>query len=133
MDKNIAAILRENTKTVHVMLHVGKGDDPVIKTYTYVTTLDLEPSDLVVIDANGICRVAEVMRVDNDLEIEPNSSIKYKWVIAKVDTKAYNADMVRNTEIERRLAGVYRKNARAAYAQQFLEGVDAETVALVKG
>lgn len=129
MDKNIAAILREDTKTVKVV----HFNDPSCKGYTYVTNMALEPDDLVVVDSAGALKVAKVVQVDDDLEIQPNSTIKYKWVIDKIDTKPYNADMERNSEIERRLAGAYRQNARAAFAQQFLAGVDAENLALVKG
>ncbi len=132
MDKNIAAILREDAKTCAVSF---EDNGSMSKPYTYVTHLPLEVGDFVVVPCgvnNGL-KIAEVVRVDNDLEIEPNSDVKYKWVADVIDVKAARENRDRNVEIERMLASSYRVNARQAYAQQFLSNADPKVLALVKG
>jgi hypothetical protein len=134
MDKNIAAILREDTKTIKVRffneqgLASGSG-------YTYITHLDVKEGDCVVVPAGGsdVFKVCEVSEVNEDLDIEPNSDIKYKWVIDVVNTEAAQANYQRNKEIESMLAASYRVNARQAYANQFLANADPKVLALVKG
>ena len=133
MDKNNAAILRDDAKTCTVAFQSENGS--MSSPYTYVTHLALEVGDLVVVPSgnhNGL-KIAEVMTVDDDLEIEPNSDIKYKWVADVIDVKAARENRDRNMEIEKMLASTYRVNARQAYAQQFLSNADPKVIALVKG
>jgi hypothetical protein len=133
MDKNIAAILREDARTVSVCFDIT-GNELLGKLYTYVTHLDLAVDDLVIVPAGSDdLKVAKVALVADDLEIEPNSDIKYRWIVAKVDVEAHRANMARNKEIEAMLAHSYRMNARQAYAAQFLTGADPKVLALVKG
>jgi acetolactate synthase small subunit len=133
MDKNIAAILREDAKTCTVAFQNENGS--MSAAYTYVTHLALEVGDLVVVPSgnHNSLKIAEVMTVDDDLEIEPNSDIKYKWVADVIDVKAARENRDRNMEIEKMLASTYRVNARQAYAQQFLSNADPKVIALVKG
>lgn len=133
MDKNIAAILREDTKTVKVTFedsYEGRS-----KPYTYVTNLDLVAGDRVIVASGNDTnyKMATVHSVDSDLEVQPNASLKYKWVVAKIDFEGYLKNMARNEEIEKLISKTYRTNARQAYAQQFLAGAAPEVVALVKG
>lgn len=132
MDKNIAAILREDAKTCAVQFEDG---GLVSQPYTYVTHLDLKIGDCVVVPAGSkdALKIAEVVRVDDDLNIEPNASVKYKWVVDVVNVEAARENRDRNAEIEKMLASSYRTNARQAYAQQFLSGADPKVLALVKG
>ena len=134
MDKNIAAILREDTKTVKVTFS-DNFDGVRSRPYTYVSSIALEVGDTVIVASGSESnyKMATVYSVDDDLEIEPNSTTKYKWIVAKVDFAAYERNMARNAEIEKLLAQTYRANARQAYAQQFLIGAAPEVMALVKG
>lgn len=131
MDKNIAAILREDTKTCKVTFL----DSSTTTGYTYITHLDVKVDDYVVVQtgSNGALKVAQISGVDDDLEIEPNSDMKFKWVIDIIDIEAARANQARNQEIERMLASTYRTNARQAYAAQFLSGADPKVIELVKG
>ena len=130
MDKNIAAILREDTKTCKVTFSGVVGN-----AYTYITHIPLEVGDWVVVPVgqNADLKVVEVESVDDDLNVEPNCDTKYKWVVCKIDMDAHRDNMARNREIESMLASTYRVNARQAYAQQFLAGADPKVLALVKG
>jgi hypothetical protein len=134
MDKNIAAILREDTKTIKVKFfnQDGVANGPA---YTYITHLDVKEGDCVVVPAGSsdIFKVCEVYEVNEDLDIEPNSDIKYKWVIDVVDTDAAQENFRRNKEIETMLPSSYRVNARQAYANQFLVNADPKVLALIKG
>lgn len=144
MDKNIAALLREDAKTVHVTFDVDMNmhypvdeddlDDapapkgykaaPVkAKTYTYVTHFDVRPGDVLVVPAAGQIKLVTVQRVDDEVTVEPNSPTRYTWVISKVDMLAHNANETRNIEIETAVADAYRNNLRKSFAQQILAGV----------
>lgn len=133
MDKNIAAILREDTKTVSVAFLNENGT--ASRAYTYVTHLDVKAGDFVVVPAghHELWKIGEVLGVDEDLNIEPNADVKYKWVVSVIDAEAWRANHARNQEIEKMLTNSYRVNARQAYAQQFLTNADPKVLALVKG
>ena len=142
MDKNIAALLREDARTVHVSFDQLAEDfddedtqpktawtssrpkSPSAKTYTYVTNLPLQIGDTVVVEAQGKINLAFIRRVDEDVKIEPNSSTTYRWVIAKVDTTGHEANIERNKAIEQAVSDAYRNNLRRSFAQQILSGVD---------
>lgn len=133
MDKNIAAILREDTRTCQICFEL-EADAPLGRAYTYVTHLSLAPGDLVVVPvASAGWKIGKVISVDEDLLIEPNCDIKFKWVIDRVDMEEYRANQERNKEIESMLAASYRVTARQAYAAQFLTNADPKVLALVKG
>lgn len=143
MDKNIAALLREDARTVHVVFEkaITEFEDldaperpparksptqsPKVKTYTYVTHLPLVKGDSVIVEAAGRLCLAFVEHVDDEVDIEPNASTAYRWVISKLDMQAHEANMDRNKEIEKTVADAYRNNMRKSFAQQILSGVDA--------
>ena len=145
MDKNIAALLRRDTKTVYVTydkdevvelasveadyrLAVVRGEISQSeaqrelnavrvpnarsvhlrgvkgKTHTYVTHLDVEAGDPIVVTAAGEVKIAYVVAGDKEVKIEPNSTREYSWVISKIDMKAYEANMARNAQIEMAVA-----------------------------
>lgn len=133
MDKNIAAILREDTKTISVQFINENG--ATSRNYTYITHLDVVVGDFVVVPSGGhdMWKICEVTEVHEELNIEPNSDIKYKWVVDVINAQAARDNQARNKEIESMLAASYRVNARQAYAQQFLSGADPKVLALVKG
>ncbi len=130
MDKNVAALLREDARTVHVLYfetRVGEGFNinPTPKTYTYVTHFDLKVDDKVVVMAGGQFKLALVKKVDDEVKIDPNDAIKYAWVIAKVDMDAHDANMARNRQIEDSVADAYRKSLRRSFSEQVLGALPA--------
>jgi hypothetical protein len=134
MDKNIAAILREDAKTISVQF-MNENGVAVSRNYTYITHLNVSIGDWVVVPSgsNDMWKICEVSEVHEDLAIEPNSDTKYKWVIDVIDARAAQSNQARNKEIEGMLAASSRVNARQAYAQQFLSNADPKVIALVKG
>ena len=96
VDPNIAAIMREDARTVDIKLN-GVPDN-----LTYVTNLELELDDYVVVPnskGNGF-NVGVVVGVHDDLQIPPNADIFYKWVVARLDLAEYLANIERNGVIE---------------------------------
>lgn len=119
MDKNIAALLRHDTKTIGVVFDEQSGQ----KDYTYVTHLQVVKGDRVVVDARGELKVAYVSRVDSELAIEPNSNTCFKWVIDVVDMVAAMENDEKNIEIEQTCAKAYQRNLRRSFADTILSGL----------
>ncbi len=153
MDKNIAALMREDTRTVKVSFDqvaeefdeietpsrfsTQRAKAPNAKQYTYVTDLPLERGDTVVVEAKGLLVVAFVREVDDQVNIEPNSDTAYRWVVAKVDLASYAKNMERNREITDLVTEAYKANLRRSFSQQILSGIgDSQrerVTALLKG
>lgn len=160
MDKNIAALLRQDARTVHVVMNMDDalenhldqdfvwphGADanvieeakrkiranrspafairPGIKTYTYVTHLDVRAGDTVIAEAAGQVKLVKVVRVDSEVKIEPNDTIEYGWLIGKVDMEAYISNRQRNEQIAAAVAGAMRNNLRRGFAQSVLAQIE---------
>lgn len=140
MDKNIVALVRDDTKTVKVKFFPDKYasvesvlpramlvelDD--IKLYKYVTTLDLKPSDLCMVYVGCAPKIVEVQVVDETLEIEPNSSVEYKWIQSKIDDSYAQQLNEQNEEMRKILEEGYRTNTRRQFREVFMQSVDQET------
>jgi fumarylacetoacetate (FAA) hydrolase family protein len=69
---------------------VGVAFDPFGKVYTYLTILDLEEGQEVIVGTSNDNRlqVVTVVRVDEDPNIDPKSQIKYGWVLSTAGTTA---------------------------------------------
>jgi len=124
VDKNIAALMRHDARTVHVVLSNTSGDGWNTKHYTYVSHLALVPGDQIVVPVNDGTCIALVKKIDDTVKIEPNSDITYKWVITKIDMAAHEANMQRNKDIESMVADAYRESLRASFSQRVLESMD---------
>jgi len=148
MDKNIAALLREDARTVHVLFPYDNGgigqNDARLQgqskvaahpneglqqwedgrpLYTYVTDLALKIDDYVVVPARGQFKLAMVKRVDDAVEIEPNADMAYAWVIGLVDVAKYDANLARNKEIEATVSKAYKARLKSSFAEEILHGV----------
>ena len=128
MERNIAALMREDAKTISVVF-INRNADDTNKQYTYVTHLDLEPGDLAVVETPNGPAVVKVVCVHEDLAIEPGQSMKMKWVMDKVDTESYKANTQKNEEIEKFMATSYRANVRNSFKTMMLAQLDPESAA----
>lgn len=156
MDKNLAAFLRTNLKTVSVRFFqdpfVDKrggdfapstllGDDAIVrmstKAYTYITDLELKMGDLVVVYVQGIPKVVVVDTAHSDLQIQPNEDTAYKWIVAKVDTSQYQKNLLLDMEITKTVSASYTQNVRKQFQNMLLTQMDEESknkvLALVEG
>jgi hypothetical protein len=89
--------------------------------------LDLKPDDVVVVYAVGIPKIAMVMIVDEEVDIQPNDKIAYKWVVAKVDFTSYLENMKKNSTIQRTVSKAYKKNTRKQFASLLLAELPEES------
>lgn len=110
MDKNIAAILRNDARTVHVRF------DQNGKLYTYVTHLAIKEGDFVIVQVECHLKVVEVIKVDEELEIDPNSDIKYHWIVDRVDLESHQENEAKNAKISKTLGKAYQANLRRSFA-----------------
>lgn len=141
MDKNIATFLREDTKTVGVrfiqdtfdknsqdyraVTLLGSDDYRLsTKVYTYVTDLELKEKDLVVVFAQGVPKIVVVDRVDEEISIQPNDDVEYKWIVCKIDLTQYNENLMKNAEIVRTVGQSYKKNVRRQFQAMVTEGLE---------
>lgn len=82
----LLTLVCESIKTVEVVFNFGTPD--TVKTYTYLTILDLvEEQDVIVETPQGL-KLAQVCNVHEEPEIEPNDPLEYKWVVGTDSTKA---------------------------------------------
>lgn len=131
-EKNIAAMLREDAKTIRVTFNPtryenewAKGQDHAQeKLYNYVTHFDVSVGDMVLVEAAGQMKVVQVVNVDDGVKIEPGADYALRWVVMKIDLAEHNANMERNALIEQMVQEAYQKNLRRSFAQQILAGVD---------
>ena len=94
-----------------------------------------EPSNLVEKPLGNVCPnrfgVAVIVVVDDEVTIEPDSDIRYSWVIGIVDLDDYNE------LIDRQYASAYKHNARrqfaAAVLAQLPDSARNDIAALLKG
>ncbi len=140
IERNIAALLREDAKTIRVRFYESQYDKvrrennsiandtmetfTSQKVYSYVTDLELELGNMVVVEAAGQFKVALVVEVDDSVKVEPGHEYQLRWVVCRIDTTAYEQNMKRNKEIEELVQQAYQKNLRRSFAQQILAGVD---------
>lgn len=140
MDKNIAAFLRPEAKTVAVRFFQDKfkdiaekmtllGDEVSLspQAYTYVTDLNVQVGDLVIVYAVSVPKVVMVVQVDNNLDLEPNDTVEYKWVVAKVDMSPYIDNCKKNALINRTIAKAYKNNMRKQFTDLFFASMDEDS------
>ena len=143
MEKNLAAFLREDTKTVGVRFIkdlfanyanyqqtlLGEDSNPIqlsIREYTYVTDIPLEVGDNVIVFAQDIPKLVIVTRVDDRLNINPKDTVEYKWVVSKVDYSNYNNNIAKNQDIKDLVIESYKKNVKNQFKDMVLAGLDAK-------
>jgi hypothetical protein len=72
----------------------------------------------------GKLEVVRVDRVDNTVDLAPNSGTETRWVIAKVDLLAYSQLMDRNGQITAATTRAYRKSMQRSFAERILGDMD---------
>jgi hypothetical protein len=120
IDKNISAFLREGAHTVDISFE----NNNAANAYTYITDLALEKGDVVLVKGGEELKVGFVNSVHDDLRIEPDSSIRYKWVMGKIDLTYFLENEKKNEEIDELIKTAYRGNMKRSFAQQVLAGLD---------
>lgn len=152
MDKNIAALLNEEAFTIKVRfvdpsftqedqqrkpasLNLGMTSADAMlqgrlsqREYTYVATdRFIVVGDFVVVPTRDLFHVAYVSSVDEDLDIEPNETVEYKWVVSKLDLEDYKSRMEKVRDIKKTLSVAYKQNTRKQFASLLISSLDEET------
>ena len=83
--------MREDSFTIGVRFPLEHGNKILSeKEYTYVCDIkEVVVGSTVLVKANGRPTIAYVTRVDDGVCIEPGQTIKYSWVIDRVDQEEY--------------------------------------------
>lgn len=139
-EKNIAALVREDTYTIKVRFfqefdnkplaheHVtllGEELRPSRTAYTYVSSIpDIKVNDYVVVYAQGVPKLVIVTEVSTSVEIELNDTKKYSWVVCKVDFGLYMQEMAKNMVIENTVSKAYKNNVRRQFKNMILANLD---------
>jgi hypothetical protein len=135
---NVAALLREDTRTIAVAFPKGvdypnqalaEGSMVDIEEfdkryYAYVTDFDLKEGDAVLVEAAGSIKVAIVCKVDDTVKIDPGLQYELRWVIQKLDFSHHQENLIKNEEIKGLVQQAYQRNLRRSFAQQLLAGLD---------
>ena len=127
MDKNAVAFIRNDVISLHVVFPEPSGVSGFPRKYHYLTTdSSIDQDDWVIVEVRGVFKCARVSLAPRELQIEPNSSITYKFIVGKVDTSAYQTLLESNSKIEDMLKTSYRTTLREGFRQTLLAGLDAE-------
>jgi len=146
MDKNIAAFIRDDAKTVGVrffkdykdsdssIINLGLGDKNYRlsdKEYTYITMEDFQVGDYAVVVVAEVPKVVVVTKVDDDLDITPNDDVQYKWIVCKVSFEEHTKRMKENAELTKTLAKGYQKNMKNSFRNVLLASLGQEEQAKI--
>lgn len=77
-------------------------------------------------------KVAQVVGVHDGVKIEPNETIQYKWVIAKVDFTYFTDLCKRNSELQKLTEDAYKRNLRKSFAERIMGELGSAEVEKIK-
>jgi hypothetical protein len=72
----------------------------------------------------GRLNAVRVTHVDTTVDLAPNDTKAYGWVIAKIDLLAYSQLMDRNSQITAATTAAYRKSMQRSFAERILGDMD---------
>ncbi len=147
MEKNIAALLRDDTKTVGVRFFKDNFQDkkynPTLldlesytnlsdKTYLYVTTEVFKVGDYAVVFVNEIPKIALIARVDDTCLIDPQVDTEFKWIVSKVCMDTYHENKKKNDVILDIVSQAYKKNLKNQFQDIVMSSLDRKNKLLLK-
>lgn len=121
--RHLISLLQEHYTTVKCEFQVGS------RCYTFKvsreTAATLKEGDLVVVAASenssnstfgyAIVRVKEI---DNEPDIDLDANYAYKWIVQKIDLDSYNAQVLREKELTKKLQHLERISQRERIVKQ---------------
>lgn len=148
MTKQIAALLRDDLTTVNVVflrevrdeedlrLRPNKPTTPPIirrrevkesEPYTFKVLKEdaqhIVEGDYCVVDTAAGLRVAKVVEVHNEPQIDPDSDIDYRWFVAKIDVLRHHAILDHERALEKQVLQAERTVKRKSMIEQFREAL----------
>ena len=95
------------------------------KRYLYLTRLNLNVGDYLVVEARGVFLVVRVVELHNEPPVKENDTVEYKWVVSKVETSHYTQLLITETEALSKITtasrGHHRRLAKTALLSSFPE------------
>lgn len=114
----------DNTRRVLAMAH-----NEVLDAFGVDPNPTFVPSPTV---SSSCLKVARVVGVHDGVKIEPNETIQYAWVIAKVDFTYYTDLCSRNSELQKLTEDAYKRNLRKSFAERITGELDSAEVEKIK-
>lgn len=82
----LLTLVCEQIKTIEVTFN---PDEPNAQKYTYLTILpNLKVLDDVIVEAGNDLKVAQVVVIHDDAEVDPDAQYSYKWAVSTSGSKA---------------------------------------------
>lgn len=97
------------------------------KTYSYkaLKKWSIEEGDKVIVAVNGYFKIVEVVSVSDPA---PKDNIKYKWIVQKLDTSAYDNIVRKEADFEELVETLKKRNHRKAYLDELHRQVGTENL-----
>ena len=135
MDKNSVALLRDGVRSITVKFYVDHSAGQLgDRDYTYLTIdPNIKAGDDVVVRVGLTPKVVQVVHVDDDLNIAPNSETEYRWVVCRIDYDPYAKLMDDNDALKKLLSKGYQANMRKQFREAFVSGLPDDLKASVSG
>ena len=64
--------------------------------------------------------IAQIVAIDDGVDIQPNDQIEYKWVVQKLNLAPYFYLLDRNRRLQATVADAYKRNLRKSFAERIL-------------
>lgn len=122
---HLVSLLQEGYTTVGVVFGNVFDGQATSRVYTYKSHVECIEGDLVIVPPSvntKLPSIATVVRVDDEPDLNFESGIEYKWLIARVDTSAYD----KIVENEKKMVKVLRDGERAKQRRALLDAYQLE-------
>jgi len=126
---HVAALLQENFTTVGVTFY----NSSTVYTYKVKTPHTLVLGDHVVVLASGYLKVAAVVKIDEQPQIDTDLDCNYQWIVQKVDKTEWEYLNEKESRFIEALKEVEKQKKRAEVIEDFKKhlAVDSAAAALL--
>ena len=107
-------------------------------TYTYKAPKDMEfnsksdENDFVVVVTNDGIKVAEVVRVDAEPDIDLSLGVNYKWIVGKIDFTEYKEMVEKDKKADSLLIELEKRELHNRVKKEFLGELSADEIKLLE-
>lgn len=112
MNNHVVELMLENFYTVGINFK----NSSKIYTYKVAKDIELEVEDLVIVETNSGMEIVTVQRVDEGMNIDLASDIKYKFIVQKIDLTKYQE----MCDTDNNVASVLAQNAAQKQKEELL-------------
>lgn len=112
----------DQIKTASVIFEEGPG----ARQYTYLTVIDdLEPGVEVIVEtgADDTLKVATVVRVHDEPDINPRSNLQYRWILSTAGTTA-RAEQERLHSLEKKAFAILKEAERKEHKKRLAKELE---------